>query len=126
MSIKIAKTDSKYKTALKLINKILINIDKDQIDDLTNFIDIDRNLIISDKNKNELVKMEKELFKHFDKKKFGWYSRSSVKNYILSFLRHMCNDIGLKFSYYQKDTNTSANGLNYRKTYTYYSIIQLL
>lgn len=123
MNVGIVKTDPKYKIALQLVNKILVNSGKNEIDDLTKFIDIDRNLIISDKNKKELTDMEKILFKHFNKKKFGWYSRNNIKNYILSFLRYMCNDIGLKFSYTQKDTNTSSNGLIYRKTYTYYSIV---
>ena len=65
------KTDPKYKMALKFINKILVNTDKEEIDDLTKFTNIDRNLIITDKNKSVLIDMEKQIYALFDKTKSG-------------------------------------------------------
>ena len=95
------KKSDKYKMALKLINKILTNISKDEIDDLTKFVNIDREEIIKDVNKKSFEEMEDELFKYFDKVKSGWYRRKTTKNYILTFLRYMCNDIHLSLTYYE-------------------------
>ena len=51
---KITKDSEKYKVALKLVNKILVNLGKDEITDLTDFKDIDREDIIKDVNKKAL------------------------------------------------------------------------
>jgi hypothetical protein len=91
--------NKKCKIALSLINQIMINMDKDEIDTLINFKDIDRNDIIDVKNKTTLEDMQKELFTYFDKRDFGWYRRKKTKNYILTFLRYMCNDINFEFKY---------------------------
>lgn len=116
------KKSPKYKLALNLINKILTNGDKKEITDLTEFVNIDREIIISEKNKEYFVKIEKELYKQFDKAESGWYRRKQVKNYILTFMRYMCSDIGLTLTYEQKDITTNINGSNYRKTHSFYSI----
>lgn len=116
------KTTPKYKIALELMNKILTNNGKSNIDDLTKFNDFDRELIITDKNKKDFNDMQKKLFGPFDKAKSGWYKRNSVKHYILTFLRYMCSDLGLSFTYEQRDITSNINGSNYRKTHTFYSI----
>jgi len=118
------KNSDKYKIALKFINKILINLKKDELDDLTNFKNIDRENIILDINKKTLNDMEKEIFKYFDKAKCGYYRRNDTKHYILTFLRCICNDLNLSFSYYKKDITEIVNNKNYRKTHVYYSITQ--
>lgn len=112
----------KYKIALELINKILVNSNKEEVDDLTKFVDIDRELIISDKNKNDFATMEKSIFKYFDKAKTGWYRRKTTTCYILTFLRYMCIDLGLEFEYKQKEIYSNINGSNYRKSHTFYTI----
>lgn len=89
----IDKTTDKYKLLLKFINSILINIGKSQVDDLTEFKDIDREDIIKDVNKQTLNAMEKELFKTFDKKKCGYYRKTD--SIVLNCLRGMCKEVGL-------------------------------
>jgi len=119
---KVSKDSDKYKVALKLVNKILVNLGKDEIDDLTKFVDVDREDIIKDVNKKSFEEMEIILFKHFDKAKCGWYKRKKVKNYILTFLRYMCDLIGYEFSYIQRDITTEVDSKKYRKTCMFYSI----
>ena len=73
IKIKIEKDSEKYQVTLKLLNKILVNLGKEEIDDFTKFKDIDREDIIKDINVEALREMEKELFTvHYDKKKCGY------------------------------------------------------
>ena len=65
MADTVDTSGEKYKVALKFINKILVNLEKEEIDELTDFKDIDREDIIKDVNKETLKEMEGEIFKHF-------------------------------------------------------------
>lgn len=112
------KSSDKYKVSLKLINKILVNIGKDEIDDLTKFTDIDRVDIIKEVNMNMLTEMENELFQYFDKECLAWYRRKTVKYYILTFLRCMCIDLGFKFTHHDRRIQNNA----FIKTIQLYSI----
>ena len=115
----INKKTGKYVILLKLLNKILTNLSKNNITDLTEFQNIDRDDIIKEENVNCYDELENEIFEYFDKAKCGWYRRNRTKNYLLTFLRVACENIGLKFSYIQK--NRAKNSLV--KTHIYYSII---
>ena len=66
--------------------------------------------------------MANEIFQHFDKKKMVWYKRNTFQHYILTFLRHMCTDLGYSFSNVKKDINTQVDGNKFRKTCMFYSI----
>ena len=116
------KDSEKYKIALKFINKILISIEKNEIDDLTKFTDIDRKMLISAKTKEIFTDMQKELFVHFDKVKCGWYKRNKVQDYILTFLKCMCIEMGLSVKSSKRDVKETIDGVNYRKTHSFYSI----
>lgn len=107
------KDSEKYKIALKFINVILVNIGKEEVDDLVKFCGIDREDIIKEVNKKSFEEMEDELFKHFDKVKCGWYRRKVTKNYILTFLRCMCDILGLSFSYteHKKQINKTVTSI---------------
>ena len=118
----IDKSSDKYKIALKFINKILFNIGKPEINDLRDFKNIDREDIIKDVNKETLEAYEGKLFEYFDKVKCGWYRKKTINNYILTFLRNMCNIIGTQFIYEKRDITEKVNGKNYRKTHVFYSI----
>ena len=99
--VKEDKDIDKYKVCLRLINKILVNIGKEEVDDLIKFKDIDRLDIIKDINRVDLEKLGPELFKYFDKAKFAWYRRRTTKFYNLSFLRYMCDNLGYQLNYYE-------------------------
>lgn len=110
----------KYTTLLKFINKILKKNNKEEIDDLTKFVNIDRDIII--KEGQVLVDMKDDIFKHFDKKICGWFKRNTVRYYILSFLRYACNDINYKFTLNQKDMTEEIGDKKYRRTHMLYTI----
>ena len=93
--------DAKYNVALKFVNMILTNLGKETIDDLTKFKDIDRNDIIKEENKKGFEQMESKLFEYFNKANCGWYRRKKVSNYILTFLRYMCEDLEYSLTYYE-------------------------
>ncbi len=100
-NVKIDKDSEKYKVALKFVNKILVNIGKEEVAELIDFKDIDREDIIKEVNKESFREMENELFEQFDKVKMGWYRRNIVSSYILTFLRNMCTDLGYSFTYHE-------------------------
>lgn len=118
--VKVSCDNEKYKVILRLINKILINIGKTEIDDLTKFVDIDREDIIKDVNKEALIGMESELFPLFNKKKVGYYRKTDAL--VLNCLRGMVKDIGYELFNVHKDITTTFDGKNYRKTHVIYSI----
>lgn len=109
----IDKTTDKYKMVLKFVNKILENLGKNQVDDLLDFKNIDKEDIIKDINKQTLVSMEKEIYQVFDKRKLGNHNRNKVDHYILSVLRAMAKDIGLKFSPIKKLVQQDRMTTNY-------------
>ncbi|ARF10088.1 hypothetical protein Indivirus_13_2 [Indivirus ILV1] len=118
--IKIDKTSDKYKVALKFVNKILTNIGNDEIDDLTKFVDIDREDIIKEVNRKTLDEMEKEIFALYNKKKCGYYRKTDA--IVLNCLRGIMKEAGFEFNYEQKDKYETINDKKYRKTFLLYSI----
>lgn len=114
------KNSEKYKIALKFINVTLVNIGKDEVDDLTKFIGIDRDDIIKEVNKNSLDEMDKEIFALFNKKKCGYYRKTNTL--VLNCLRGMMKEIGYDFTYEQKDIYNTINNKQFRKTCLFYSI----
>jgi len=109
----VDKNSVKYQTALKFINKLLVNMGKDQIDDLKEFKNIDRTDIITDINKQVVLDMLDDIFDKnihdkdkynkdkFDKDKCGYYRRNR-KYYITGLIRKMCDELGLKVKYTEK------------------------
>jgi hypothetical protein len=114
----VAKESPKYQIILVFINKILENIGKNKINNLTDFIDIDRLDILKQVNIDTFIQMESEILKYYDKKNIGWYARNRTKHYILVFLRKVCIELGLIFKSIQKEKSIKG----YKKTYFLYSI----
>ncbi|QKF94781.1 hypothetical protein QKU48_gp1323 [Fadolivirus algeromassiliense] len=117
---KAAPDSNKYKIALKLVNLILVNIGKEEVDDLTKFKDIDREDIIKDVNKKSLQDMESELFPLFNKKKVGYYRKTD--GLVLNCLRGMMKDIGFEMHKVQKGKMVIFDGKSYEKTCMIYCI----
>ena len=117
----VDKNTDKYKLLLEFINKLLNNIDKDPITDLTDFKDIDRLDIIQKKNKIILDKMTLRLFKVFDKSKTGYCRNTDA--IVLNCLRGLCKQTGLILKNKKKDVFDVINGKSYRSTHYTYSIL---
>src|SRR5438477_7069284 len=81
----------KYNIALEFINKILNNINKPKIKELTEFTNIDREDIIKEINIGTLKEMENEIFKFFNKKKCGYYRKTDAL--VLNCLRSMMKEL---------------------------------
>lgn len=120
IKVKIEKDSDKYKIVLKLINKILKNMGKDEIDDITKFTDIDREDIIKEANIKALNDMDGELFKHFNKKNCGYYRKTDAL--VLNCLRGMMKEAGFKLAKKQKGVCKEIDGKKYERTHMIYSI----
>lgn len=114
--------NSKYALLLKIINEIFKRNNIQEITDITNFINIDREIII--KEKDIMIQMENEIFKIYDKSKTAWYRRNIIKNYILTFFRYSVNEIGYQFTLKEKDISQTIDGKKYRRKHMLYSIIK--
>lgn len=113
----IDKTSQKYKLLLELINGILKNLNKDQVNDLTDFKNINRLDIIRKDNVILLEEMTNKLFKEFDKSNVGYYRKG--QNWVLNCLRGMCKNIGLKLQKTQKAKSIKSRIV----TQFFYSIV---
>lgn len=110
----------KYDIALKFINKILTNLAKDQIDELTKFRNIDREDIIKEVNKTTLDEMSKDLFQYFDKSKCRFYRKTP--NLVTNVLRGMCKELNMIFQIQKKDKCVRIDGKTYKKCCYFYTI----
>lgn len=117
---RVDKDSDKYKVLLKFVNKILTNLNKAEVDDLTQFINIDRDDIIKDINKDSLVAMEDELFPLFDKSKVGYYRQTDSR--ALSILRGLVKEAGYDLVRKKKEKSDRFNNYSYRRTHIFYSI----
>ena len=119
-TIREQKTSEKYIVALKLVNNILVNIGKSQIDDLTDFKHIVREDIIKEENKIVLQNMENELFPLFNKAKVGYYRKTNAL--VLNCLRGMMKEMGYKLVKIQRELNEEINGKKYKRAHMIYYI----
>lgn len=114
------KNSKKYIVVLKLVNAFLVNLGKDEIDDLTKFVNIDREDIIKEVNKQSLIDMEGELFPLFNKRNSGFYRKGDC--IALNCLRGLVKELGYELFFVQNDIYNTINGQKFRKTCSYYSI----
>ena len=80
---------------MKLLNKILENINRDQINNPVNFSLIDKKDFENDVNNKILLDMKSELESKFDK--FNTILRyAKNEHHLLTYLKHMCTELGLR------------------------------
>lgn len=113
---KIDKTTDKYKVFLKFVSAIV----NKKLNDITEFIEVDREDIIKEENKNKLIKMEKELFEHFNKDKSGYYRKTD--SLVLNCLRGMCKELGVNLIMIKKNKYDTFNNKVYKRSGYYYTI----
>jgi hypothetical protein len=114
------KTSEKYIILLKYVNLLLVGMGKPEINDLIEFVDIDKNDIITEQNMHSFNEMKNELFAIFDKKKCGYYYKT--KNQPLNSLRSFVKDIGYNIWIKQRNITEYVNNKTYQKTHTFYTI----
>ena len=113
----------KYNIILKIINKLLKAINKEEINDLLHFKNINREELLPHTNIKLLESMENEIFEVFNKKSLAWYSRTTSKNYVFNFLRNALCEINFKFENVnitktRKDPNISGCIVKNHVTYS--------
>lgn len=115
----------KYGVLLKFVNKLLENIGKDEIGLLTDFKVINRKDILTTENDETLDGMTKELLKHFDKRKSGYYHNKTRKGRVINILKGLCKQVDHKLKATGKEVYIELdNGERARKSATYYSIVK--
>jgi len=110
----------KYKILLEFVNKILINLDKEEITDLAQFQNIDRLDIIKPCNIVVLNNMAPTIFKHFNKKKCNYYRKT--KSMVLNVIRGMCKELGVSLHLDQRKISERINNRSYIRTNMFYTI----
>lgn len=108
----------KYHVALKFVNNILVNSELEKITDLTNFVDVDRQLIIAKKNEDMLNSMLDEIYYYFGKRECQFGQKDKTKHYIVTILKNMCKQLTLSLN--KKSKNVQKDG--FVKSYILYTI----
>lgn len=116
------KTTLKKEVLIKLLNRVLIEMKKDEITDIIAFEKIDREKLLIVDTLKILNDMEEEIFKVFNKYTCRWYRRSAAKQYFLVFIKNACSDIGYKLTSTQRDVSEIVNNKSFRRTHIFYSI----
>lgn len=115
---KETKEDKKKRVMLEIINKILVLMDKDEINDLNNFIDIRRDVLLDEKYAKLMDENKEYIFKNgFDKHQCQIY-QTKVKNMHISMLKGMLKQIG--YTLYSKNHKKMIKGVF--DSHTTYSI----
>ena len=93
-----AKTLEKYNVLLKLLNKILVNLNMPEITDIQQFRNIDRNDLLKQEEENNkiITEMEKEIYQYYGKYNLKYGHKDQIKFYILTLIKSMCEDIYFK------------------------------
>jgi hypothetical protein len=98
----------KYHVALKFVNNILANSELEKITDLTKFVDVDRKLIIAQKNEDMLNSMLEEIYYYFGKRECQFGQKDKTKHYIVTILKNMCKQLTLSLN--KKSKNVQKEG----------------
>lgn len=85
----------KYTIVLVVVNIILKNDGKMEIDDLIKFNEIDRETIIKPETEAEFEKMLPMIYKYFGKRECQFNQKGHTKHYIITVLKNMCKQISL-------------------------------
>lgn len=122
MKIKVDKESEQYKITLEFLNTILTTMEKEQINDITEFKDINRNNLIKDECKKIVDDYLERIIKQFGKTKIAYRNRNTVDHYIISLIKYMAINCGYSF----KSHNVFESSADKPGTYTVvitYSII---
>lgn len=108
----------KYYVTLKFVNNILTNSNLNNITDLIQFVDIDRQLIIVQKNADMMDTMLSEIYHYFGKRECQYGQKDKTKYYIVTILKNMCKQLTLSLK--GKSKNVQKDG--FVKSYILYTI----
>lgn len=111
----------KYDVILKIVNKMLEADGKPVLKLLTEFQNIKRENILNINTEKIIDEHEDEIFKvGFTRAQLRWGLKPKIKNYMLTFLKYACENVGLDFR--SKMCNKVEDGKYVR--YMVYDIIK--
>ena len=106
------KQDKKLELAIEFINELLKTANKQTIGSLDDFIDIDKDDLLSDNAKQVLNIWLPKLFGPFDKKEYA-YAKRNQKFYIVTFIRYLAKEYSYELcavtKKYQKGNSVHAS-----------------
>lgn len=115
------KATIKYNILLKLLNKILVNIGKNQITDVLDFKNINKKDIELDINNKILDEMKVDLTNYFGS--FSIILKNIKKeSRMLVYLKHMCKHLNFKL----KPSRVGKRNGNVSVALYFYSVVFLL
>ncbi len=100
---KVNNNDIKYTTVLKFLNKLLEQLNMENIINITEFKNIKRNDILSNQCKIIINNNIDELCKAFGKVKLDYYNRNIRKAYMATLLRKLVTLCGYTLESRRKD-----------------------
>lgn len=112
-------TVKKYDILLVFLNALLTNMGKQHINDIADFKMIRRDELLTELNESCIDQYKDQLHTFYSKHNTKYLHKKSVKNYILTFLKALVDEIGLDFcsmSVTERDGKTT-------KTHVLYSIM---
>jgi hypothetical protein len=109
------------KIALEFFNRVLCELDMNEIKYLKDFKDIDRKKLIEPEIREIIDEMHPRIKKLNDEARLAYYKRETSKEFNLVYMRALCKGIGMKFSTWRK--NVLRKGI--LTTHTYYSVVLL-
>lgn len=106
----ISIISTRKKVFLVLLNKIMVNINLPELKELSDFKNIDRDLIIKEINAKTIDNMSNELCFLFAIPSAG---KKNTKKYPLNCIKSFAKQIGMNLSYKKKDINVTIDGTAY-------------
>ena len=82
---------------LKILNRILVNINREPIKDFIDFREVKRSELLIEANEKLVEEMADEIFKYFNKVRARYSKRETIDHYLLTLLRCMCDEVFLIF-----------------------------
>ena len=119
---KVDKDDKKYKITLKFLNKLLVTLGKEEIDNLTKFKDIKRDDLLKEECDAVLFEYIDEIAKNFGKKTIRYELRHKIDSYLIAVIRRLSLSLGYEFHAKKKETTLIRNNVVKRPYWLVYSI----
>jgi len=110
---KLNKDTEKYKVVLRYINKMLKEMDKEEVDDICMFKNIDRRELVKIDGNKVVDDSLNDILGVFNKKDIDYYRRNKKKHYFFSLLKFIVKIIGYRFVNKEKSNSKEGKWMEY-------------
>jgi hypothetical protein len=121
---KVDKSDPRYIMTLNILNAILKELNKQEIDDIIQFKDISKDELLCGECKKIIYAQYPDIIKLFENHGVKDFCRINGTNYVINNIRFLAINCGYSFISRQKEKKEKCgDGMYKRKFITYYLII---